>query len=112
MILRLHAVAKFKQFAFRISSSRARLQCGFLELVEITCFYYLNFWELRHANAKILQAFRVFLPEIVEIWQEFIKFLPAYAALWQAWGKFLHEIIGFLLSFAVILHDSDERMEI
>jgi len=30
----------------------------------------------------------------------------------QAWAKFLYEITGFLLSFAVILHDSEEIVEI
>jgi len=83
-----------------------------LELVEITSFYYHYFGESRHANAKVLHAFRVFLQEIVEIWQEFVKFLPAHAALLQAWAEFLHEITGFLPLFAVILHDSDEIVEI
>jgi hypothetical protein len=30
----------------------------------------------------------------------------------QAWVEFLHEITIFLLSFAVILHDSEEIVEI
>ena len=80
--------------------------------MEISSFYYLNFGELRHEIPEILHAFRVFLPEIVEIWQEFVKILQAYAALLQAWAKFLYEITGFLLSFAVILHDSEEIVEI
>jgi len=83
-----------------------------LELVAITSFYYHNFGESRHVDAKILHAFRVFLQEIVKIWQEFVKLLPAHAALLQAWVEFLHEITIFLLSFAVILHDSEEIVEI
>jgi len=35
--------------------------------VEIISFYYRDFDESRHANAKILNAFPVLLQEIVEI---------------------------------------------
>ena len=80
--------------------------------MEITSFYYHYFGESRHADAKVLHALRFFLQEIVEIWQEFAKLLPAHAALLQAWAEFLHEITGFLPLFAVILHDSDEIVEI
>ena len=84
----------------------------FSEHMAIISFIFQYFDESQNADAKILHDFRVFLQEIVEIWQEFVKFLPAHAALLQAWAEFLHEITGFLPLFAVILHDSDEIVEI